>query len=472
MSLISRMLQDLEQRQSLAAGDPVLAGLSSVDYCAREEQRSHAGRRQFGFVVIPATLAVLAYLVLIPDPAVERRALPQAPVSAPEIGSVAAASDAAPAESLSVLAHPSLRMDETLSFLARAAVTAPEPVVPPPSSTKIAADNDVLISAVDVTPRDGFVDVAVSLSDGARFAAYPLTAPDRLVLEITGARVGEGVARNFDSGPVRRLRARVERGVAMLVFDLQGAARLESAALAEGEQPSLHLTLAMSGTTGSDAAMAAAPAAEVVTPGIPGDMKIQPARTRRGAGGLFDTASKQIATGDVATGLATLSEVLAQDPAHVEGRRLLATVLLQQGDRDQAASILDAGLQKHPRTWQWAQLRAQVAIAAGDHEGALQVLAAAPPPLAEQRDYHALLAAMQQRTGRHAEAVTTYHAILGHEPGRGVWWMGLGISLQALQRTREAGFAFTRALEDSSLTGDLRSFIQARKAALPEGDNA
>jgi MSHA biogenesis protein MshN len=297
-------------------------------------------------------------------------------------------------------------------------------------------------------------------------------------VEIAGARLGDGVQRTFETGPVRRLRARNERGQAVLVFDLDRPARIEtSEPEASSAAPNLIVTLAMSpdstapGTPSPLEAVsdAAAGAPDVVTPENPGNMEIQPSRNHRAVDRLYQEAAQLCRDGKLAVGLAKLAEVLAQDPGHVDGRQLLATELMQQGDPRQAAAILDAGLANFPRTWQWAQLRAQIAVNSGETERALAVLSVAPPAVAEQPDYHALLAAVLQRVGRHAEAVNTYHSVLGRKPERGLWWMGLGISLQALERTREAGFAYGRALEDASLTPELRSFVQGRMTSLPQG---
>jgi len=82
-------------------------------------------------------------------------------------------------------------------------------------------------------------------------------------------------------------------------------------------------------------------------------------------------------------------------------------------------------------------------------------------PHAEQRaDYRAFVAALLQRLERNKEAVMHYQAAVQLSPDSGVWWMGLGISLRALQRDDEAKDAFRHALESGALSADLQAFVE------------
>ncbi|MBI1732540.1 MAG: tetratricopeptide repeat protein [Gammaproteobacteria bacterium] len=484
MSLVNRMLLDLESRQSAAAADPVFAGLSSVEYQALEERRSPGGGRSAMLVVSLVVMTALFYAALIPDSqgmregSIAEPVRPSAvPPAAPRIP--AQSTPASPVETRDIetpsmtplVPSLSLKVADTLSFLARTAAltTPPEPAQPQPAAT-----GGTEISAVDVSMRGGSADIVISLSNPARFAAYSLVAPDRVVVEIAGGRVGDHIQRNVDIGPVQRLRARNARGQALLMFDLDRQAQVETAELDEAAPtPALRVALSFpdgsAAQSGAEAENPEPPEPEEVTPGIPGAFQIQPARAVNDADRLFDEGARLCHDGEITRCLAKLTDVVAQDPGHVAGRRLLATELVKQGDAVQAAAILDTGLEKFPRVWQWAQLRAQLAIGSGETGRALAVLISAPPAVADAPDYHALLAAVLQRAGRHGEAVNTYHSVLGRHPERGVWWMGLGISLQALERTREAGFAFLRALEDKTLTPELRTFVRGRMASLPQG---
>jgi len=71
-----------------------------------------------------------------------------------------------------------------------------------------------------------------------------------------------------------------------------------------------------------------------------------------------------------------------------------------------------------------------------------------------------------QRLGRHAEAADAYRAALGAQRATPHAWMGLGISLEALQQKPEAAQAFRNALASGPVSGELRTFAEQRIRAL------
>jgi MSHA biogenesis protein MshN len=88
------------------------------------------------------------------------------------------------------------------------------------------------------------------------------------------------------------------------------------------------------------------------------------------------------------------------------------------------------------------------------------------PHAAAQSGYEAFLAALLQRDEQHRRAVEHYLVALRTAPEAGLWWMGLGISYQALQRQGEALDAFARAKASGSLTAELSTFVDSRLAQL------
>ena len=88
---------------------------------------------------------------------------------------------------------------------------------------------------------------------------------------------------------------------------------------------------------------------------------------------------------------------------------------------------------------------------------------------AGQVDLHEALQAVRAvgpEGAGHAEAAAAYRRVLQIAPKRAVWWMGLGLSLEALGDRARALQAYGRAQRLGTLTGEVRSFVDARVIAL------
>jgi MSHA biogenesis protein MshN len=77
-------------------------------------------------------------------------------------------------------------------------------------------------------------------------------------------------------------------------------------------------------------------------------------------------------------------------------------------------------------------------------------------------DYHGFYAALLQRAQRHDEAVAQYVIALRGDPAMPTWLVGIGISLQALNRPPEALAAFQRARDGGRLSASLQDFVNGR----------
>ena len=102
----------------------------------------------------------------------------------------------------------------------------------------------------------------------------------------------------------------------------------------------------------------------------------------------------------------------------------------------------------------------------GDLQGAHDLLNKHAGSASGDADYHAFDAALLQRLGRHKEAVAGYQAALKLAPRAALWWMGMGISLQADNRGAEALEAFRRAKSAGGLSPALLTFVDQRMKQL------
>lgn len=164
--------------------------------------------------------------------------------------------------------------------------------------------------------------------------------------------------------------------------------------------------------------------------------------------------------GRVSAALDSLDQALKLNPRHDAARQSLVALLVEAGRNDEAMQQLEQGLAIDPAQPTLAMLLARMQIERGN--SGVATLLRTLPSASGSGDYHAFLAGALQRDGRHREAVEQYGAALRTVPEHGVWLMGLGISLQAEKRDRDALAAFQRAKASGTLTPPLQAFVERK----------
>ena len=199
----------------------------------------------------------------------------------------------------------------------------------------------------------------------------------------------------------------------------------------------------------------AADAAADATPSIK-----QPSRANAGR----DTAARARAAredGRWAEAASLYRQALDSDPEAWRLRRELANVEQQRGDHQAALDVLDAGLEQGVHTSALARAKARLLMAEAPAE-AIDVLEAHPPQGFGEGRWHALLASLYREQGRAQDAAALYRGMVREQPQNGVWWLGLGVSLEETGDRDRALAAYQRALRVGELDGDLMAFLRRR----------
>ena len=153
---------------------------------------------------------------------------------------------------------------------------------------------------------------------------------------------------------------------------------------------------------------------------------------------------------------------LNSHPGHHGARQALVALLLESKMHAEAERALHDGLKFAPEQIGLAMTLARLQVDRGENGAAIATLQASLGYAQGSADYAAFLAALLQRQGRHEDAIEQFHIALRAKPNAGVWWLGMGVSLQAAHRGAEAQDAYRRAKASNNLNPELAAFADQR----------
>lgn len=163
-----------------------------------------------------------------------------------------------------------------------------------------------------------------------------------------------------------------------------------------------------------------------------------------------------------------LRDALNVDAGQFRLRELLVGLYIKTGRWVEADAILAQGLKVVPLHQPLVKLRARTLMQLNQDRRALDVLTHAAPVLQNDPEHYALMAALQQRLGHHDQAAGLYRQLLAEHSNVGVWWVGLGISLDALHQQSEAQLAYRHARASGNLSVEVTRYTNNRLRALQE----
>lgn len=180
----------------------------------------------------------------------------------------------------------------------------------------------------------------------------------------------------------------------------------------------------------------------------------------------FRRAAGLMRQGHIERAIAGYQAALRLDAGHDAARQALVAALLEGKRNADAEKVLLEGLDRKPEQTAFTMLLARLQVERGALDQATAILEKSLKFADTQADYRAFLAALLQRQDRNEEAIKQYQIVIQQVPGNGVWLMGYGISLQALQRNTEARVAFQQALGTQTLSPELQAFVRQKLKGL------
>ena len=485
MSLINIMLNNLEERQAYLSEDQdtALQGLSSInDENFHDRDKGYLGYVLTGFL-FTAVAAAGAYYIYVYSPAISDNHDP-----APVLMDVVHDYDLPDTVSLSndkqINAVPgattvkgenqvALKMDYALTINGSPADTVMESQDEETSasiSTSIPALTDFQVDHFDEL---GTV-VKLMLTGINEYRIYKSGAPDSIHVEFDKRILLPGTLPvKIQSGIITGISGSYpDQDRTVLTFALVNEADVDLSELRESGE-GYELTVYISTDPGDTMDTSVAAGTEQPTGTAEKDVVIkQPEGTMSlsknsvTSDQLLSQSINDYRKGRLADALEQAYRALEIDPAHIQARSTLTNYLIEQHALRDALLVLDTGLKIHPQHYDWLTLKAKMLVNMGRNEEAINLLAASGPDIREDPGYYAFLAALLQKQGRNEEAAAYYREVVEQKSDNGIWWMGLGISLERIARTDQAQIAYQNSLSDRSLTPDIREFVSNRLSSI------
>ena len=200
--------------------------------------------------------------------------------------------------------------------------------------------------------------------------------------------------------------------------------------------------------------------------------KARPLNNKQLAEIAYNKGYKFLQQGRMHQGKESLREALSLYLPHIKAREMLAGIYIKSGRFINAAEILKEGVVVVPDYPLFAQLYDSVLLEQNNPQLAIEILTrgSSSATMNTHPDYFALLAATYQRVKNHKKAIDIYLRLVKARPNTGIWWLGLGVSLEKLGKAKEALDAYRRAQNTGSLNLGLAKFTNNRVAALKEID--
>jgi MSHA biogenesis protein MshN len=161
-----------------------------------------------------------------------------------------------------------------------------------------------------------------------------------------------------------------------------------------------------------------------------------------------------------------VQHLLANNPFDVPSRQMLVRLHLETGQVEQARALLVEGLRLLPEQVGFTMTLARLQMEGGDLAGAIRLLEGDRFHTQADPQFHALLAAMLLRAERNGEAMQHYLVALRSDPANTTWLVGVGAAMEGVGNDADAVEAYRRAQRGADLTPELADFLNTRLARL------
>jgi tetratricopeptide (TPR) repeat protein len=480
------MLNDLEKRDAFLKENPdhVLDGLySAYDLELTNKKKSNRPFMVIFVILLTMTLIALAYSyyekngfkfkVAYEEPVLDKveSVVNEKGVEEDEekviAKSISSLSNESKSKNTSALNYKTLKLDEQLVFKSNSITSNKEKKVNYIDSIQFETDNSG-------------INLVLKMPDEIDYLVYGLSNPERTVVEVENVELGFRLEDLVPVEPIVAIRYSIndeKRFKLVLESDIPMTIKKSITSQSENNH---NLVVMMEyewdkreALVEEDVELAAIVEQQVEFEKesvFKGDIIKTPVNANKESDAyaekLFQEAYFEYKKGNISDSLKKLNMVLNQDAGHIKARSTLALVLSEKEHYELAYSVLNEGLIQYPENVEWIKMFARLLLNEGKLVEARAMLAKQQPVLALNTEYYALQAAVLQKLAEYEEAAKIYRNLLHVNPYKGIWWMGLGISLESLKRYDDALYAYQKASKNSSIAKDTRQFLNQRISRL------
>ena len=155
-----------------------------------------------------------------------------------------------------------------------------------------------------------------------------------------------------------------------------------------------------------------------------------------------------------------LKDALQYNADNLDARKLLASMYLTDNRVATALTVIEKGLTSYPENQELLRLLLQAQVKQENYAEAIVIM--------EQRlrmttpEHVAYLAGLYQKNNGHLSAVKLYAQALQLKPTKSVWWMGQGISFEAMNKQEEALKSYQQSIVSGQLSSQLAGYVKNR----------
>ncbi len=161
-------------------------------------------------------------------------------------------------------------------------------------------------------------------------------------------------------------------------------------------------------------------------------------------------------------------EAIILQPSLHKARKQLVAIYYGQNNTTTAMRLLESGISMFPQEWEFYVILSRLQTETNAFDSAQTTLAMIPDNSNWARDKWVAQTELAQRTQDFVLAEQAYRQLLQAESTQARWWMGLGYALDSQQKYIAAAQAYRSALSYEGLSTSAMDFIENRLAQLGE----